>query len=69
MEVKITSDELAETLNKLMEDYTGAVTEIVNEQAKDTAEWSSGELKKGGKEPESIPKTGTPKSERKESRS
>lgn len=48
MEVKITSDELAETLNKLMEDYTGAVTEIVNEQAKDIAEWSSDELKKGG---------------------
>ena len=41
MEVKITSDELAETLNKLMEDYTETVTEIVNEQAKDTAEWSS----------------------------
>ena len=32
MEVKITSDELAETLNKLMEDYTGTVTEIVNTQ-------------------------------------
>lgn len=48
MEVKITSDKLADTLKEAMEDYAGTITEIVNKQAEDVAKWSAEELKKGG---------------------
>lgn len=48
MEVKITSDKLADTLREAMEDYAGTITEIVNKQAEDVAKWSAEELKKGG---------------------
>lgn len=48
MEVKITSDKLADTLREAMEQYAGTVTEIVNKQAEETAKWSAEELKKGG---------------------
>lgn len=48
MEVKITSDKLADTLKEAMKDYAGTITEIVNKQAEDVAKWSAEELKKGG---------------------